>query len=128
MKIEWSAKSRDQLKQIHEYFSEVVDEELADSIISDLIDKAEQLNQNPFSGTKEFLLSDRKEDFRYLVLGNYKLIYFVDNRVIRIISVFDCRQEPQKLLSHSSASMYSCSPFQREYVLVLSKDIISSRK
>ena len=51
----------------------------------------------PFLGQKEELLSSRKENFRYLVEGNYKIIYWIDDEVIRIVSIFDTRQNPEKL-------------------------------
>ena len=34
---------------------------------------------------------------RYLVEGNYKIIYWHDGTLIKIASVFDCRQNPSKL-------------------------------
>jgi len=50
-------------------------------------------------GQKEELLIERKEEFRYLVFKNYKIIYWfniVKNRV-EITDVFDARQNPIKL-------------------------------
>lgn len=97
MTLLWSAKSKHQLKAIHDYYSDRVDKEFASQLVVDLIEKAEQLKNNPFLGQLEPLLISYKEKFRYLVFGNYKLIYFTDNTFIRIVVVFDCRQEPQKL-------------------------------
>jgi hypothetical protein len=36
------------------------------------------------------------EDFRYLVESNYKIIYWKEDEIITIASVFDCRQNPEK--------------------------------
>ena len=37
------------------------------------------------------------EDFRCLVEGNYKIIYWKEDEIITIASVFDCRQNPKKM-------------------------------
>jgi hypothetical protein len=55
------------------------------------------LESNPFSGPKEELLIDYPEEFRYLVESNYKIIYWKKDNLITIASVFDCRQNPDKI-------------------------------
>ncbi len=45
------------------------------------------------------MLTGGKEEFRYLLFSNYKIIYYVNlelNRV-EIVDLFDCRQEPLKI-------------------------------
>jgi hypothetical protein len=50
-------------------------------------------------GQREALLLDRKEEFRYLVHSNYKIIYWVnkDKNRIEITDIFDTRQSPAKI-------------------------------
>jgi plasmid stabilization system protein ParE len=50
-------------------------------------------------GQIEFLLQHRPQQFRYLVSGNYKVIYYVNEETqkIIIVNVFDARQNPDKL-------------------------------
>jgi hypothetical protein len=49
-------------------------------------------------GTVEPLLWEFAEEYRYLVVGNYKLVYYIDcETAIYIVAVFDCRQNPEKL-------------------------------
>jgi hypothetical protein len=55
------------------------------------------LESNPFSGPKEELLSHYPEEFRYLVESNFKIIYWKNDNLITIASVFDCRQNPDKI-------------------------------
>jgi toxin ParE1/3/4 len=43
------------------------------------------------------MLSERKFEYRYLVQGNYKIIYRIEGNYIRIAVVFDTRQNPEKL-------------------------------
>jgi toxin ParE1/3/4 len=55
------------------------------------------LGSNPLIGSKEELLYDYPEDYRYLVESNYKIIYWKKENIITIASVFDCRQNPEKI-------------------------------
>jgi plasmid stabilization system protein ParE len=52
-------------------------------------------SRNPF----EPLLRDEPIVYRFLVKGNYKIIYFVDNEEVVIVLVFDTRKCPNRLLS-----------------------------
>ncbi len=99
MNIIWSGLSRNQLQEIHDYYSLKVHSKLALTIIERIIKDAERLIDSPFIGQHEELLSDRPQEFRYLLSGNYKIIYWVDDEKIRIASVFDTRQNPEKMKS-----------------------------
>lgn len=70
---------------------------IARKIINKIIDKVSILEANPFVGSKEELLRDYPEDFRYLVESNYKIIYWKKENLITIASIFDCRQNPKKI-------------------------------
>jgi toxin ParE1/3/4 len=95
--IEWSELSERQLKDIFDYYSFEVSPRIARKIINKIIDRVSILESNPFAGPKEELLSDYPEDFRYLVESNYKIIYWKKGDNITIASVFDCRQNPEKI-------------------------------
>ena len=45
----------------------------------------------------ESQLKNRKKKYRYLLEGNYKIIYSVEGILATISSVFDCRQNPKKI-------------------------------
>ena len=47
----------------------------------------------------EELLIERNDNYRYIVCGNYKIIYSVDieEQLIKIADVFDTRQNPIKI-------------------------------
>lgn len=98
IKIEWSELSERQLKDIFDYYSLEVSTGIAKKIINGIIDRVTILENNPLAGTKEELLNEYSEDFRYLVEGNYKIIYWKMENLIMIASVFDCRQNPNKIL------------------------------
>ena len=97
IKIEWSELSSKQLIDIYDYYSLKASPRIAKKIINKIIDRVEILSKNPLSGPKEELLNEMPEDFRYLIEGNYKIIYWQENKTIVIASVFDCRQNPEKI-------------------------------
>ena len=49
-------------------------------------------------GQVEELLKHRNEEVRYLVDGNYKIVYKIGGQIVLIASVFDCRQDPKVLV------------------------------
>lgn len=97
IKIEWSELSLEQLHNIYDYYALKVNPGTAKKIINKIIDRVEILHINPLSGPKEELLDDMSEDFRYLVESSYKIIYWQEYETITIASVFDCRQNPEKM-------------------------------
>lgn len=97
VKIEWSELSTKQLNDIFDYYSLMATPRIAKKIVNKIVDRVEILLKNPVSGPKEELLSEMSEDFRYLVESNYKIIYWQENEIITIASVFDCRQNPEKM-------------------------------
>jgi plasmid stabilization system protein ParE len=97
VKIEWSELSIKQLKDIFDYYSLKASPRIAKKIVNKIVDRVEILHKNPLSGPKEELLSEMPEDFRYLVESNYKIIYWIESEMITIASVFDCRQNPEKM-------------------------------
>lgn len=89
MRIEWSIFAKKQISKVRN--------DTSFNTVSIIYSRAKTLLNFPFLGQIEDLLSFRKENFRYLVEVNYKIIYWIDEDVIRIVSVFDTRQNPEKL-------------------------------
>ena len=98
IRIEWSELSERQLKDIFDYYSIKASQRTAKNIINRIIDKVGILESNPFAGSKEELLIDHPEEFRYLVESNYKIVYWKRDNIITIASVFDCRQNPDRII------------------------------
>lgn len=67
-------------------------------IIKQLVESTIHLKTNPKSGQKEELLKSRVIEYRYVVVGNHKIIYWIESKTIKIATVFDCRQNLTKLL------------------------------
>lgn len=97
IRIEWSELSEKQLKDIFDYYSFEASSGVARKIINRIIDRVSILESNPLAGPKEELLNDYPEDYKYLVESNYKIIYWKRENLITIASVFDCRQNPEKI-------------------------------
>ena len=97
VRIEWSDLSERQLKDIFDYYSFEASPGIARKIINRIVDRVSILEKGLLAGQKEELLSEYPEDFRYLVVNNYKIIYWKKDYLITIASVFDSRQNPEKI-------------------------------
>lgn len=97
MKVTWTKFAIENLKAIFDYYSEVANKRVASKIRDGLILESRRLLKNYYSFQKEELLVRKKEEHRYLVKDNYKLIYKVIDNEIIITDVFDTRQHPDKM-------------------------------
>ncbi len=99
MRIVWSDLAKVQLKEIYRYYKEVAGPTVAKSIKNKIIKHPLLLVKHPEMGQAEDnpMVIDR--GFRYLVEGNFKIVYKVysDKKEILISTVFDTRQNPTKL-------------------------------
>jgi plasmid stabilization system protein ParE len=75
----------------------VATSKVADKIRKSIFDSTRHLTKQPLIGTVEENLMDLKQGHRYLVAGNYKIIYRIIHDNIYITDIFDCRQNPQKM-------------------------------
>ena len=97
VKVLWSDTSLVQLQEIFDYYSFKASHSIARKIVKGIVKKSILLESNPLIGVKEPLLLDRPFEYRFIVENNYKIIYRFNDNIARIVSVFDCRQNPQKL-------------------------------
>lgn len=97
--VYWTQFAEDKLTDIYEYYKYNAGVRVAQNLINGIIDESLKLSKNPFIGQKEDLLSDRLQEYRYLVFKNYKIIYWVDtnNQMILVSHIFDTRQNPIKM-------------------------------
>jgi plasmid stabilization system protein ParE len=75
MKIIWSDFALNSLIDIYKYYKEVAGINVAVKIKRSIFQATKQLIQHPKSGQIELSLEKLKEGHRYLVNGNYKIIY-----------------------------------------------------
>ncbi len=100
LKVFWTNSAKIQLKNIYLYYKSNATDLVAKKLIKKIIDRTIQLETNPKSGRREPLLSKRNFEYRFLIIGNYKIIYWQDTQNIKIAAVFDCRQNPEKIKAH----------------------------
>ena len=97
MKLIWTLPAKYRLKEIFLHYKHNASPRVAKKIVRDLFHTTRPLSAYPKMGNKEELLKHKKEEYRYLVEGNFKIIYKIDEDIL-IIDVFDCRQNPKKML------------------------------
>ncbi|WP_449387072.1 type II toxin-antitoxin system RelE/ParE family toxin [Chryseobacterium lineare] len=99
VKIFWTNFGKKQLRNIFDYYKLKASLKVANKLVVGIVNKVNTLDFQKEIGQKEELLLSRKENFRYLVYKNYKIIYWFNqekNR-IEITDVFDARQNPIKI-------------------------------
>ena len=93
----WTYFATSELKSIFLYYKMVAGETIAAKIKKSIFDTTKILSKQPFIGQVEENLIELKQEHRYLIEGNYKIIYRIIDKNIYITDVFDCRQNPQKI-------------------------------
>lgn len=97
MRIIWTDFASLTLKEIYKYHKLYVSEQVAHILRTNIFSSTRQLKKHPDSGQIEPTLVHLGEGHRYLVEGNYKIIYKKVSEGILITDVFDTRQDPQKI-------------------------------
>ena len=95
--IKWTNFAISELKNIFLYYRMFADEKTAEKIKKSIITATKSLLKQPFIGNLEENLIELKQGHRYLVEGNYKIIYITIDKEIYITDIFDCRQNPTKI-------------------------------
>ena len=98
-KILWTDFAIIQLKDIFDYHLIKASPNIAQRLVQKIIDATIILENNPKAGRKEDLLTARQQDFRFIIVKNYKIIYWIDYEfsIINIATIFDTRQNPKKI-------------------------------
>ena len=101
LKIFWLKSAKIELRLIKQYYTDIAGHSVGTKISHDIKVYADILKTHPEAGPEEETLKHLKKGHRYLVKGNYKLIYRNINNSIFIIDVFDTRLNPTKLLKRN---------------------------
>jgi len=97
MKVIWTDFASNSLFEIYKFYKEVASENVAQRIKLKIFIATRQLIKHPLTGQIETTLQKLGEDHRYLVEGNYKIIYKRVKEGILITDIFDTRQDPVKI-------------------------------
>ncbi len=97
MKVIWTDFASGMLLEIYQYYKEKAGPAVSKKIKSEIFAATKQLIKHPISGQIEINLERLNENHRYLVAGNYKIIYKEISEGVLITDVFDTRQDPIKI-------------------------------
>ena len=97
MKIIWTDFASEMLSEIYQYYKVKASLAIAKKIKNEIFTATQQLKKYPVSGPIELNLEKINEGHRYLVKGNYKIIYKEVSEGVLITDVFDARQDPIKI-------------------------------
>jgi plasmid stabilization system protein ParE len=101
MKVEFTDFAKNELQTIYGYYESVASSDVALKIISRILDEVETLERLPNIGAKEVLLEELGMNHRYIVCGNYKIIFYSTTKVVYVTDIFDCRQNPEKMVERN---------------------------
>jgi plasmid stabilization system protein ParE len=97
VRVVWSAWSLQQLDEIHAWYRTQASPVVADRIAEDILAVTRLLEQFPYGGQVEPWLEQQGLGHRRAVVGNYKVVYRVLEAEVRMVDVFDSRQDPGKM-------------------------------
>ncbi|MFP4622264.1 MAG: type II toxin-antitoxin system RelE/ParE family toxin [Bacteroidales bacterium] len=98
IKVLWTETALNNLENIFEYYKYKESITIARKIVKRIVQSTIRLQNFPRIGKKENLLIQRKKEFRFIIEGNYKIVYWIENENnIKIAAVFDIRQNPEKI-------------------------------
>lgn len=94
----WSTEALVDLEIIYDFLAEKSIPS-AKQITENILARIKQIETFPESGANQQTLRNTGRDYRYLVEGNYKIIYSYDHdrQVAYIEIIFDTRYNPEKL-------------------------------
>lgn len=115
MKVLWTRFALEELRKIYDYYRVNVSQNVADKIRYSLLQSTNQLAIYPYSGVIENLLIDLKLEHRYILRGNYKIVYRVQIDRVFITDVFDTRQDPAKLYRNTAIKVTINEPEKSKY-------------
>ena len=102
MKVIWTDFAANSLHEIYQFYKESASINVAFRIRSRIFNATRQLVKHPLSGQLEPNLIRLNEEHRYLVEGNYKIIYKRVKEGVLITDVFDTKQDPRKMQRRSN--------------------------
>ena len=115
MKVYWTKFALDELCNIYDYYKGNVSVLIANNIKDSILLSTNQLKIQPLSGTVETLLQHLNEGHRFIIRGNYKIIYKILSESIYITDIFDTRQNPTKIYRNTKTDLTLNEPIVTNY-------------
>lgn len=101
MKVYWTIDAENNLIETFDFLKFKHNKSFADKVIDKIFNKSFLLENFPEMGAIQENHNAGGETVRYLVEGNYKILYQINasRGLVEILAVFDTRQDPSKMLS-----------------------------
>ncbi|WP_298507563.1 type II toxin-antitoxin system RelE/ParE family toxin [uncultured Kordia sp.] len=99
LEVYWLEFAENKLHDIYDYYSLKANKRVAQKLVKGILDTTIGVEKQPKIGQIEISLQHRKEEFRYLIFKNYKIIYWINDEFqrIEIVNVFATKQDPKKI-------------------------------
>jgi plasmid stabilization system protein ParE len=101
MKVYWTKFALNSLSEVYKYYKINVSITIANNIRQGILSSTNQLEKHTLSGQIEENLLNLGKGHRYIIRGNYKIIYNIQNQKVYVTDVFDTRQNPDKITYRS---------------------------
>jgi plasmid stabilization system protein ParE len=99
MTLRLSPRAKRDLTRIHKWYIGQAGLKIADGIVKNIRHSIILLLSHPNLGYIEPALKSFPQSFRACIdTPNYKIIYWVEDDIVKIATVFDCRQRPERLI------------------------------
>ena len=98
MSAKWFPAAEKDINRIYEYYA-TKSQRAATDLYNSILDDVDRLENNPYIAAIEPLLDGNPKSYRSLVTGKrkMKIVYYVENEIVCISRIWDCRQNPKKL-------------------------------
>jgi len=102
LQIFWTVFASNCLLEIYEYLvEETRSESIANNYCNKLLESVDYLSTQPEAGQIEHLLQRLGQNSRYIIEGNYKIIYEYNEKQIIITDLFHTKQNPRKIFTRN---------------------------
>ncbi len=101
IKVFWTQTALNVLEDIFEYYKLKASLIVARKFVKEIVEASIVIQHSPKIVKREELLTGRKITYRFLVVKNYKIIYWIEYPYIKIATVFNTRQNPEKLKKYN---------------------------
>jgi toxin ParE1/3/4 len=97
IKVDLTERAKQDIAHIFEYYQFKAGLKVAKQEVSKILKRIKILNNFPFAGQKEENEKTKDFDCRYLVQGNHKILYEVEEKQINVLTIFNTSQHPNKM-------------------------------
>ena len=97
MKLVYTKPVLQRITEIEEYFTQHAAAEKAEALVGQLLAQARTLRDHPLRGAPEKRLKHRGTGHRSLIVGRYKIIYYIHEEEVRITDFFDMKQHRSRM-------------------------------